>query len=324
MKTEIGVDIDLAIKFLSENELVAIPTETVYGLSANAFVDIAVKKIFFVKNRPFFNPLILHTDSLEKIRSFTDSFPKELEDIVNNIWPGPLTILLKKNKKISDLVTANSPFFAVRIPKHNITLNLLSKIDFPLVAPSANPFGYVSPTRASHVLDQLSGKVKYILDGGICEIGLESTIISFEEEEKKILIHRIGGLSEEDISKYTDLKVFFEEKEKEVLPGSFDSHYSPSKKLIICSDLKKEVELFDKKKIGIISFMNNFSEKEYFIKNLSEKGDLKEAAKNLYKLFREFDKSDVDIILIEKVPSIGIGKAINDKIKRASFKYKFF
>jgi L-threonylcarbamoyladenylate synthase len=320
MKTEIGVDIDLAIKFLSENELVAIPTETVYGLSANAFVDIAVEKIFFVKNRPFFNPLILHTDSIEKIRSFTDSFPKELEDLVNNIWPGPLTILLKKNKKISDLVTANSPFLAVRIPKHNIILDLLSKIDFPLVAPSANPFGYVSPTRASHVLDQLSGKVKYILDGGICEIGLESTIISFDKDQKKILIHRIGGLSEEDISKYTDLKVFFEEKEKEVLPGSFDSHYSPSKKLIICSDLKKEVELFDKKKVGVISFMNNFSEKEYFIKNLSEKGDLKEAAKNLYKLFREFDKSDVDMILIEKVPPSGIGKAINDKIKKASFK----
>ncbi|MCS6796546.1 MAG: L-threonylcarbamoyladenylate synthase, partial [Raineya sp.] len=193
----ISTDIDLAEKLLRNNQLVAIPTETVYGLAGNAFSEEAVAQIFAVKNRPTFDPLIVHSDSLEKIKNFVSDFPEKAMILAQKFWAGSLTLLLPKKSIIPDLVTAGLPTVAVRIPKHPLTLQLLQRLDFPLAAPSANPFGYISPTTAHHVAEQLGEKIPLILDGGICSVGVESTIVGFEGD--KAIIYRLGGISVESI-----------------------------------------------------------------------------------------------------------------------------
>src|ERR1035437_8374682 len=197
--SKIGIDIEKAKQILQEGGLVAIPTETVYGLAANALNKDAVFKIIEAKNRPHFDPLIIHTDSIEKVKLHVSDFPQWAQQLANAFWPGPLTLLLPKKNSIPDLVTSGLPQVAVRIPNHPLTLQLLKSLDFPLAAPSANPFGYVSPTNAEHVAAQLQGSVDYILDGGPCDVGIESTIVGFEDG--KITIYRLGGLAIEDIEK---------------------------------------------------------------------------------------------------------------------------
>jgi L-threonylcarbamoyladenylate synthase len=189
---QIETDIEKAKALLESGELVAIPTETVYGLAGNALNPDAVAKIFSVKNRPSFDPLIIHTDSLEKVRKFTLDIPAPLDRLAAHFWPGPLTLLLPKKPIVPDLVTSGLDTVAVRIPQHTLTLSLLEALDFPLAAPSANPFGYISPTTAAHVQDQLGDKIPYILDGGPSQVGLESTIVGLENGE--VVVYRLGGL----------------------------------------------------------------------------------------------------------------------------------
>jgi len=195
--TKIGNDISKAKLLLEKGEVVAIPTETVYGLAANALDEQAVAKIFEAKNRPYFNPLILHLADKETIQKYVKKIPDELLKLIDIHCPGPITFLLEKKDIVPDLVTAGSKFVAIRIPKHEICQKLLSQLNFPLAAPSANPFGYISPVTSTHVFNQLNNKIPYILEGKTANIGIESTIVGVENKQVKIF--RLGGVSYEDI-----------------------------------------------------------------------------------------------------------------------------
>lgn len=315
---EIGQDVHKAKALLESGKLVAIPTETVYGLSGNALNETAILEIYKVKNRPKFDPLIAHTDSLEKIKNYVEHVPDKAMVLAEAFWPGPLTLLLQKQKHIPDLLTSGLSQIAVRMPKHGLTLQLLASLDFPLAAPSANPFGYISPTTAQHVEDQLGEKIPYILDGGKCEVGIESTIIGFDEKENPI-IYRLGGKKIEDIESIIGkVKLRLNQSSDPVAPGMLKSHYAPSKQMIIgrLSDL---IPRYKKRKIAIISFSSEFEgiPKEHQVA-LSPTKDLDEAAKHLFSAMREMDTKDIDLILTEKFPDEGLGKAINDRLKRAT------
>jgi L-threonylcarbamoyladenylate synthase len=217
---------------LEKEELVAIPTETVYGLAANALNPIAVAKIFEAKERPTFDPLIVHTHALNEVENFVSDIHPALLKLAQVFWPGPLTLLLPKKDIIPNLVTSGLDRVGVRIPNHSLTLELLSKLSFPLAAPSANPFGYISPTKAEHVDKQLGTKIPYILDGGACEVGLESTIVG--EENGEIIVYRLGGLSIDDIEAVVG-KVFVQlnQSSNPKAPGQLKSHYAPKKPVYI-------------------------------------------------------------------------------------------
>jgi len=310
----IGKDIELAAQKLKDGGIVAIPTETVYGLAANALNPDAVLKIYEAKNRPTFDPLIVHVANLEYIQKYVTEIPDLVFQLAEKLCPGPLTFLLPKKEIIPDLVTSGLPKVGIRIPNHTLTLELLQKIDFPLAAPSANPFGYISPTNANHVADQLLQKVDYILDGGESKIGLESTIISIEKDE--IIIHRLGGISIEELSFYAKTKLEIKQHSNPLSPGQLDSHYAPKKKLILV-DFEDELEI--NTDTFYILFQKNIpklSPKNQFI--LSHVGDVNEAAQKLFKALRIADKSNSQKIIAQKVPEIGIGRAINDRLKRAA------
>ena len=319
IKSLVGTDIQQAITFLRLGELVAIPTETVYGLAANAFNPDAVTGIYHAKNRPRFNPLILHTDSLDKLRSWGLELPPEMLKLASKYSPGPITYVIRKSKRIPDIVTAGTSAVAVRIPNHPLTLQLLKELDFPLAAPSANPSGFISPTNAWHVNEQLGDKIAYILNGGDCTVGIESTIISFLQNPPVILRH--GGVSLEDIQKeigpVADRHDGIAGKEELVAPGMLARHYAPSHRLIF-GDVKKYLSYFNPNRIGIIAFSAVYVEvpvRNQFI--LSQDRNLDMAAQKLFAALRDADKLDVDIILAEKFPDQGLGRAINDRLKRA-------
>ncbi len=329
----ISKDLDLAEKLLRAGELVAIPTETVYGLAANALDIDAVTKIFEAKNRPTFDPLIIHTDTLEKVKSFVVDLPQLAETLATHFWAGALTLLLPKKNIIPDLVTSGMNTVAIRIPAHPLTLALLARLEFPLAAPSANPFGYISPTTAQHVENQLGTKVPLILDGGACEVGIESTIIGFEGE--KTIIYRLGGISVEEIERIIG-KVEVRSsssnpKETQTgmhAPGMLESHYSPKKPLFLedfnklpAQNLYDILEKYDLDRIGGLLFSEN--EPNLMQKNilfLSKSGDYAEATKNLFAMMRELDSMDIDVIIAELLPEIGLGRAINDRLRRAAVK----
>ncbi len=314
---EIGKDIDKVKRLLEAGDLVAIPTETVYGLAGNALNVSAVATIFRVKNRPQFDPLIVHIAAFDRADELVQSIPEKARILAGLFWPGPLTLVLTKKEIIPDLVTAGMDTVAIRCPDHPLTQELLQRLNFPLAAPSANPFGYVSPTRPSHVNEQLGEQISYILDGGPCQVGIESTILGFEEDQP--VIYRMGGLGIEKIeSAIGKIKIQTHSTANPKTPGQLISHYSPSKRLVLgnISDLLKK---FGSKGVGILSWTDDFHEveKRHQI-TLSSRGSLEEAAQKLFSALREFDKMDVNIILAEEVPDTGIGKAINDRLKRAA------
>lgn len=303
-----------AKKILKQGGLVAIPTETVYGLAANALDEVAVAKIFEAKNRPSFDPIIVHVASLEKATELVKFIPDKGKLLASKFWPGPLTLLLMKKEIIPDLVTSGLDTVGVRCPDHSVTLNLLNSIDFPLAAPSANPFGYVSPTEPQHVMDQLGNHIPYILDGGICTVGIESTIVGFENED--VIIYRLGGLSQEQIEEVVgSVKVNAHSSSNPKAPGQLKSHYAPGKKVIL-GDIEDNIERYNTKSFGVLSFEKDFQHTHQFI--LSPSGDITIAAQRFFKGLRELDKMPIDIILAELVPEKGLGRAINDKLKRAA------
>lgn len=313
----IGNDILQAKKLLLEGELVAIPTETVYGLAANALNPEAVTQIFVVKERPSFDPLIVHVASIDQAQQFITAVPEKAIQLARHFWPGPLTLVLPKQSIIPDIVTSGLSTVGIRCPDHDLTRQLLSELPFPLAAPSANPFGYVSPTTAEHVNNQLGHKIKYILDGGPCRIGLESTIVGFENDQA--VIYRRGGVSEEEISKVIGEVSYRLASSNPVAPGQLDSHYAPNKKLYLgdINELKKE---FTGKKVGVLRFMGNSDSADTYQLILSQSGNLEEAARNLFAALRQFDQMEIEVILAEPVPDSGIGKAINDRLRRAATK----
>jgi len=316
---EIGKDIEKAEAILGSGGLVAIPTETVYGLAGNGLNPDAVSKIFSVKSRPNFDPLILHTSSIDRVGEFVIHIPSSLGELALAFWPGPLTLLLPKKPIVPDLVTSGLDRVAVRVPNHPLTLKLLSKLEFPLAAPSANPFGYISPTKATHVNDQLGDKIEYILDGGSCQVGLESTIIGLENGQ--VTVYRLGGLELQSIEKVVGkVKVMAHSSSDPQSPGMLKSHYAPRKPFIL-GDLDKLVSRYQKRgeDFAVLSFrkdLSGVSERRHI--QLSSTGDLSEAAKNLFAAMRALDNMDVSVILSELVPDVGLGKAINDRLRRAA------
>lgn len=313
----IGTDILQAKQVLENGQLVAIPTETVYGLAANAIDIVAVARIFEAKNRPTFDPLIVHTYSLEKAYEFVDDIHPKLLKLAQSFWPGPLTLLLPKKSIIPDLVTSGLDRVGVRIPNHPLTLKLLKQLPFPLAAPSANPFGYISPTSAKHVNDQLGAKIEYILDGGSCQVGLESTIVG--EEQGEIIIYRLGGLAIEAIKEVVgEVSVQLNQSSNPKAPGQLKSHYAPKKPIFI-GNITELQQLHADKKLGIIIFGDShFSQSNMLIKNLSPSQNYQEAAINLFSFLRELDESIVDVILCELLPEESLGLAINDRLRRAA------
>jgi len=314
----IGNNISYAIELLNSNKLVAIPTETVYGLAANAFNKNAVLNIYKTKNRPQFNPLIIHSNGIERFEEWGLTIHKEVKLLAQHFWPGPITFIIPANNKIPEIVTAGTGAVAIRVPNHSLTLELLLKLDFPLAAPSANPSGFISPTSAKHVAEQLGNKIDYILDGGNCKVGVESTIVSFLDNEPKIL--RFGGLAIEDIEHILNKKLVTNSSNpKIVAPGMLTKHYAPIHPLKIVENLIESIETFNKNRVGVISFFQtyaNLPNAHQFV--LSKNQNLEEAASNLFSAMRLVDELDIDIILSEKFPNSGLGYAINDRLKRAS------
>lgn len=319
--TNIGTDIFKAAEFLRNNETVGIPTETVYGLAANALNEVAVAKIFEVKNRPFFDPLIVHIKNVSQIPLYARDVPNLALQLAEEFWPGPLTLVLNKQGIVPDLVTSGGDTVALRMPNNEMTLELLNKLDFPLAAPSANPFTYVSPTSAAHVLDQLDGKIPYILDGGSCQVGIESTIVRVFEDNIEIL--RPGGISEDALRDFLpDVNVVgFQERSSSPIsaPGQLEHHYSPFCKLY-------PAEVYSQLNVSIdaVIYWSKESKKksnsniEAFY--LTEDGNFLEGSKNLFALLRRLDKENFKNVLFEWAPNENLGVAINDRLKRASAK----
>jgi L-threonylcarbamoyladenylate synthase len=310
-------DLDKAIQVLNQNDVVAIPTETVYGLAANAFDENAVKKIFEIKNRPFFNPLIVHIKSKSYLEQVAQNIPDKAYQLIEAFWPGSLTLILDKKAHIPDLVTAGKNTVAVRMPNHLLTLELLSKLDYPLAAPSANPFKGISSTNAAHVYAYFKYSLKCILDGGNCQKGLESTIIGFDGDSP--ILYRHGAIAIEDIEKVIGpLKTITQEEHSPAAPGMLLKHYSPKTKLILTDNIPDAVAQNSHLKIAVLEFFPNGYSNYVHHHFLSEIDSLDQAASNLYNKLHELDTLQLDLIIAQKFPNIGLGKTINDRLTRAS------
>ncbi len=311
-------DLFYVIDCLRKGDLVGLPTETVYGLAGNAFDPQVVSRIFEVKNRPHFDPLIVHTDRIEKVFGFVESMPPQAIILAENFWAGAITLVLPRKPIIPDLVTSGLETVAVRIPNHSLALRVLAGLDFPLAAPSANPFGYVSPTQAQHVEEQLGTKISCVLDGGNCEIGIESTIVGFENEQ--VIIYRQGGITVEQIEAIIgQVQVQAHSSSQPKAAGMLASHYAPKKPFMI-GQIPFLLEKYGKQKIGVLSFEKDYGLEKQII--LSKKGNLAEAAQRLFWAMRELDGMDIDLIISELAPEIGLGRAINDRLQRAGAEKK--
>ena len=311
-------DIQLAANRLNDNEVVAIPTETVYGLAANAYSETAVKKIFLLKNRPLNNPLIVHIKSFDYLRKIATDIPEAAIQLASKYWPGPLTLVLKKQAHISDIVTAGKDTVAVRIPNHPLCLALLEKLDFPIAAPSANPFGLISPTTAEHVHHYFNDAIDIILDGGQCEKGIESTIIGFKN--KQAVLYRHGSISVEDIERVIGKLIINTENEiSPEAPGMLSKHYAPLTKTILTNDVNEVSKKYSGKRIGLLLFAKKILGTDAIHQEiLSSESKLEQATSNLYAALHRLDSYKLDVIIAERFPDIGLGKTINDRLQRAT------
>lgn len=314
----IGNDIETAVALLNSNQVIAIPTETVYGLAGNALNTSTVEKIYKIKNRPLKNPLILHLADTSELNKYVKNIPALAEKLVEHFCPGPLTLLLPKKDIIPDIVTAGLQNAAVRFPNHPTALALLRKLSFPLAAPSANPFGYISPTSAEDVKRILSDKIDYILDGGICQKGIESTIIGFQNNQP--VLYRHGSVSIDEIESVAGKVIIAAKNETNPdAPGMLSKHYAPHTKTFLTNDVNELINKFSEKKIGLLLFQDNIADTTVLHREiLSPSGDPEEAASNLYAALHRLDKCNLDVIIAERFPDKGLGKTINDRLERAS------
>jgi L-threonylcarbamoyladenylate synthase len=295
--------IKMAAEFLRKGGLIAFPTETVYGLGANAFDKNAVNKIFIVKGRPNDNPLIAHICNEQQLLSLVKRVPNNARSLMDCFWPGPLTIILKKKKSVPDEVTAGLSSVAVRMPKNKIALELIKTANVPIVAPSANISGKPSPTNVKHVIDDLDDKIDCIIDGGNVDIGLESTVIDLTQKPPVIL--RPGKITKLQIEKVIGK---IKENKKETLkpkcPGMKYKHYSPDAKIIIIKDEKEIMAIhkqYPNKKIKQLKYLNKI-----------------QMAKKLFEDFRSADKIGYDIIIVKEIEDKEFGRAIMDRLRKAS------
>ncbi len=317
-------NIGFAADIIREGGIVSFPTETVYGLGADIFNPEAVVKIFAAKERPFFDPLIAHIAEPEGLHDLTEFHPAMVSRLAEKFWPGPLTMVLPKKNNVPDIATSGLPTVAVRMPDHPVARELIRLSGTAIAAPSANPFGYLSPTSAEHVERYLGDRVPMIIDGGTCTVGVESTIIKVEEGRTILL--RPGGIAIEDIETITGPLVYeTNEKNNPEAPGQLPWHYSPEKKLQIVPDINDlhTIEndaaflLYKNKSPAILRNIP-----KALIAFLSESGDLTEAAANIFAKLHYLDRLPVKIIYAEAVPEEGLGRAIMDRLLKASKKYQ--
>jgi len=310
-------DLNVARLALIEDEIIAIPTETVYGLAGNAYSDNAIKKIFALKGRPLYNPLIVHIKSVSFLTSVAMDIPEVAIELAKRFWPGPLTLVLKKQSNISDLVTSGKETVAVRVPNHPLALELLNQLDFPIAAPSANPFGSISPTSARHVADFFKEELNVILDGGECERGVESTIIGFMNNQP--VLYRHGSVAIKEIEELVGKVIIATTNDTSPnAPGMLSRHYAPKTDTYLSNNVAELLKTFEGRRIGLLLFKNRIHGKGDLIQEvLSEKGDLAEATRNLYAALHRLDRAKLDLIIAERFPDEGLGKTLNDRLQRA-------
>lgn len=309
----IGTDVARAAQLLGDGKLVAIPTETVYGLAANALDPEAVAEIYHVKNRPEFNPLILHISSAADAAKYVTDIPELAKKLMDAFWPGSLSILLPKSNLVPDIITAGSSHVVLRVPNHWKALELLQQLDYPLAAPSANISNTVSPTTAQHVEEGLGSQISYVLDGGECTVGLESTIVAIEPDGVRIL--REGGISQEQILQIEGVKLLENELTDIQSPGQLKKHYSTIKPLYIVESISDYLEKNPNDKCSALLYEDIQVNCTSYL--LSQDYNLAEIANNLFATMRKADADENDIILIEKVKEEGIGRAVADRLRRA-------
>ncbi len=312
----IGKDISTAARLLLEGQLVAIPTETVYGLAANALNVAAVSHIFEVKKRPATNPLIVHLASVAQLSDYVASMPDAAWQLIKAFCPGPLTLVLPRTQIVPDIITAGGNTVAIRFPKHPLTRALLRETGVGLAAPSANPYGYISPTNAHHVNRMLGNHIPYILDGGPCTYGIESTIIGFPND--KPTIYRAGSITRRQIEEVIGTVYQYQGHEIHS-PGMSAGHYSPTTPLYITTNIQAATADATDGDTGIIchsAYAPNIPQHHQII--LSHNADLPTAARNLYAALHEMDHRGYKRILIEQLPTTGVGEALNDRLKRAA------
>lgn len=315
-----------AADILRSGGLVAFPTETVYGLGANALDERAVARVFEVKERPRFDPLIVHVADTKGALELAAEFPPVAHKLAKAFWPGPLTLVLPKKPVVPDLVTAGCPTVAVRIPDHPLALELLRTVKLPIAAPSANPFGRISPTTAAHVREQLGEKIDLILDGGPCRVGIESTVLQLTADRPVLL--RPGGTALEDLEALIGPIVVpapdrqLSPGEGLVSPGTLSQHYAPKTPLELvayralseCSSAPPPGT-----RTGLLAFRGNSAPATFaHVEVLSPAGNLREAAANFFAALRRLDVAGLDRIVAEMVPETGLGRALNDRLRRAA------
>jgi L-threonylcarbamoyladenylate synthase len=306
-----------AAGWIRRGGVVAFPTETVYGLGADAFNPLAVARVFEIKGRPHFDPLIVHVADRADLGKLVATVPEEAERLMERFWPGPLTLVLPKCNEVPEIVTSGLPTVAVRMPRHPMTLDLIREAARPIVGPSANPFGYVSPTTAGHVKEQLGDRVDQILDGGSCEVGVESTILAFPAGRPTLL--RPGGAALEEIEKIVGpVEIGGNAGESPPAPGMLPSHYAPRTPVRLAPEGTPS-DALRCGKTGLLAFRTPAQPALFeHVEILSDTGDLREAAARLFAGLRRLDGLGLDLIVAETVPEEGLGRAIMDRLRRAS------
>ena len=302
---------------LVNDDIIGLPTETVYGLAANIYSRSAIEKVYKLKMRPANNPLIVHISKPSILNEVAKNIPSKALELASVFWPGPLTLILEKNDQIPDRITAGKKTVAVRIPNHPIALKLLNSLNFPLAAPSANPSGSISPTSAEHVSLYFEKKLNFILDGGSCSHGLESTIIGFENNNP--ILYRLGAITIEKIKEIIGpIEVKNHNDNDPSSPGMLSKHYSPKTQIQIVENILDAVKQNKTKKIGVLSLEKKSRlDSQIYQEVLSPSGNIEEAAKNFYAALHRLDHMNLDLIVTSFFPDKGIGKTINDRLKRA-------
>ena len=326
MKTIVGTSVEEAVRWLKSGEPVALPTETVYGLAAPLFSEETIRKIYAVKRRPPNNPLIVHVLNFEQLQEIAETTPL-VQALVERFWPGPLTLVLKKKPCVSNVITAGQPSVAVRCPKASLFRQAIALAGEPLAAPSANRFQRISPTTAAHVLDDLGGEIPYILDGGSCSFGLESTILSLLNEEQPTLL-RYGPVAAETLEAFLKCPLItplvpVSDHTTHLSPGLYKRHYSPQTPLYLVEHLADYVpplqyqQVFEERAVHVFLFPPSRPLQDYE-RILSLNRDLNEAAARLFSCLQMLDMQGWQSIWMETVPNEGIGCAINDRLSRAA------
>lgn len=318
----IGEQIHEAAKLIQAGGLVAFPTETVYGLGADVFNVDAVRKIFHVKKRPAFDPLIVHVAELDTLRVLVELNGKQRATVANiteRFWPGPLTLVLPRRSTVPDVVTAGLPTVAVRMPDHPMALALIRESHTPIAAPSANPFGLISPTQAQHVITGLNNQIDCVLNGGPCPLGLESTVLSLVDRQPRLL--RAGSLSREDLETVIGCPIGHHDHSPQLpnAPGQQARHYSPRTPLSILPARGAPPSFTTDEAVGLLAFSSTCDINPYAaVEILSNSGDLQEAARNLFAALHRLDAMGLDHIWAEPCLEIGIGAAIMDRLRRGA------